>query len=219
MEKYGKTVFSHVDTSFLPAWVNYIINSKYRKSVKLVTWLKKQVDNPSNPLKAIVAEIPTRVNPDEQIIEILKYVNNKLSYYGDTEIWDMAEHWNTVDETIEIWKGDCEDGGILIYVLARLKGIPVNQIYICAGNVQGGGHAWVGYKPKNYPLNFSFIDWCYWYNSNTMGYRNKFSILDKAITEYKYGTNIDTISKYYNVWFIFNEEKSYVKLKPIVMRN
>ena len=218
MEKAGEAIFANIDTSFFWSFVYYIINSKYNKSVKLVDWLKEQVDNPSEKLKDIAKEIPDNEDYDIQIIEILKYIEDKLTYSGDITEWKMLEHWNTVEETITTWKGDCEDGAILIYVLGRLKGIPANRMHICAGNVEDGGHAWIGYKPKNYPLNFSFIDWCYWYDSNIMGYRNKFSIIYKNITEYTHGTKISVLSKYFDIWFMFNEEKSYPQLKPTIMR-
>jgi hypothetical protein len=74
-----------------------------------------------------------------------------------------------------------------------------------------GGHCWLGYKPSEYPLNWVFLDWCYWPSLSSISTRAMFYVKDKTIVEYQ--NNSIVPSNYYNIWFIFNEDISYLSLK------
>ncbi len=202
--------------------VNYMIDWKYRKSVSLTPWIEKQVKNPSKEILACAEEIKTYDSYDLQVVEVLKYVQRKLTYKGDKIKWNIPEKWSTAHETItergyydtptgkvfyNPWEGDCEDGSILIYVLCRLKGVPANRLAIMCGDVTGGGHAWCVYRPQSMPLNWVFLDWCYWFTSLKVSTRNVFYV-QKKIWEYKLiGENYHQLpdSNYKNIWFVFNE--------------
>ena len=120
----------------------------------------------------------------------------------------MTEKWEGARDVFDTRKGDCESGALLMYVLCRLAGIPASKLWIMCGDVKGGGHAWLSYIPDEYPLNFAFMDWCYWYKQYSIPLRNKFTIQNKAIHEYKRdGEKVS--SDYYKLWFVFNEDKSY----------
>lgn len=204
-------VFEYAQNSFSSFIINWCIDSKYRTSVKLSSWLKKQVDNPDQYVKDFAAMIKNDEDYDKQIIEILSTVHNLLVYETDQAHWDINDKWQLAGLTANFKKGDCEDGAILIYVLARLKGITANRLLIFTGSVNGGSHCWLGYKPNNYPLNYSFIDWCYLADLTAIEKRNKFSIYNQRIMEYKSGSEFIQ-SNYYNIWFGFNEVTSYKEL-------
>lgn len=197
------TIFNHVKSSYINYLISWIIDSKLRKAVNLKEWLKAQVDNPSEELIKASKEIQDNKDVDELMYNIFMYVNKTLIYKADSEVWKMNEHWNTANESIAIKTVDCEDGAILMYVLARLKGIPANRLLILGGNVKGGGHCWLGYKAYNYPLNFVFLDWCYWRDTRSIADRNKFYINKTNI--YEYSTMLIN-SNYYSLWFAFNED-------------
>jgi len=211
--------------------VNYIINSKYRKSVFLINWLRTQVSEAKEQSNLInIAEsIPTKKEPDEQIIEILKWVNLNVTYVGDSIKWNMLEKWQTAQETATptsklTLTGDCEDMHILIYVLARLKGIPENRMLLWCGNVQSsptaylGGHCSLLYKPQEYPLNFVFIDACYYPNLQQIFNRTLIFLDGTSLMEFRKVKDawITVTSKYKYTWFVFNERFSTTKytLKP-----
>lgn len=231
-------VYEIAEKSFVKKTITYILNSNYRKAVNLVDWLKVQIDNPGEDVLKIANEIKSYGDPDFQIIEILRWVKTNLHYYSDQVTWKMPERWQTAQETASIKyllengelrivtkfdeeydkgfiAGDCEDGAILMYVLARIKGIKANRLALMAGNVYSpntptriGGHCWLSYKPIGMPLNWAFIDWCYWPQTVKIPYRNVFYVQNK-IWEYEpanaYYSQLQ-ISNYKNLWFVFNEK-------------
>lgn len=207
-------IYNYVKTNYITNIVSYIINSNYRKSVNLQSWIKSQVDNPTIKVQDFAKEIEDSTDYDIQIMNILRYVRKEIEYTSDLVDWKADEYWQTGQETLTLLKGDCEDGAILIYLLARLKGIPSNRLLLFAGDVNGGGHCWLGYKPSGYPIDYSFIDWCYWYDNSEMITRNKFHIEGTKIFEHSYDNELTPLkeSNYLEVWFMFNEDSSYTKL-------
>jgi len=204
MEKFGDVIFNYLQQSYIDKIVCYITNSKYRKAINLKSWIKEQVVNPSPLVKEIVKKIGINNDSDIQIMNILKWTKKNIKYKTDSSVWKMVEYWQTADETLQKGTGDCEDGAILLYVISRLTGIHTNRLLLFAGDVNGGGHCWLGYKPNYYPLNFCFMDWCYWYSAKNISTRTKFFIKGKEISG-----DIN----YIKIWFAFNEEKSFTGLK------
>jgi len=195
MEKFGKQIHqSRIDMGFLKRAIYWMIDSKFRKSVFLSKWLTIQVDNAPQDLKALAFTL-TRDSHDKTIIEILKWVRQKITYVGDIEAWGMNEKWQTPMETFKLKTGDCEDGAILVYTLGTLAGIPKEQLFIGAGLVIGGGHAYIIYGADHDGVD-RVIDWCYWFDSNAISNR-MFYEDDK---------------RYIEEWFRFNTDGSY-KLK------
>lgn len=208
-------IYGHVQRNFVHKLIAYVINSKYRKAIALSNWTRNQVEVIPDEVKQVADQIKTYKDFDKQIIEILKFVRKKLQYTTDTNQWSIKERWQTALETVKSWKGDCEDGCILMYVLARIKGIPENRLLNWCGDVIGGGHAALLYKPNLYPLNYCVIDWCYWYDNKSIPNRNKFTLVDKLVKEYK-ETPIsvkEIMSNYKSTWFVFNENFSSDSLK------
>lgn len=209
-----------VDKKLTSKIVTWILNYNYRRAVELSPWIKAQVKFPSYKVLEALKKIQTLKNHDDQVVEVLKWVENNVEYIPDQKSkWEMPDYWQTADETLTpndkgFLKGDCEDGAILAYVLCRLKGIPANKLMILAGDVKGGGHCWLAYKPTDYPFNFAFLDWCYWYNRNNIGNRPLFTIVKKTINEYNSTNNYSPValSNYRNIWVWFNEDKSNTEL-------
>ncbi len=172
------------------------ISDKYRKSVSLVPWLR---DN----LAITPTEVITRSkDPDIIMTDILRWVQANITYRSDSLVWKLSERWQTPKETMELRTGDCEDGAILMYALAIHYGVPANRLLLFAGSVQGGGHCWLGYRSTEYPLNWCFMDWCYWFDRNTPNYRTKYFIKDTTIYN-------DPQNQYYTIWFAFSHLTSF----------
>jgi transglutaminase-like putative cysteine protease len=86
-------------------------------------------------------------------------------------------------------KGDCDDGAILMANLMIASGIPYWKIRLTAGDVEGGGHAYVTYYCEilNYWVS---MDWCYYPNSSLVVNRPDYK--DEKI--------------YQDVWFSWNQK-------------
>jgi hypothetical protein len=101
-----------------------------------------------------------------------------------------------------------------MYLLARIKGVPANRLLIMAGGVLAGdgasqgGHAWLGYRPTYYPLNWVFLDWCYYPDISDIENKEIYTIDGKTITDSMGETII-----YQRIWFAFNEDVSFRELR------
>lgn len=214
MKKGGEPLYDYVANSYFQNIILYIINSKQRKSVNLRDWLFDEMQIHTSEMTEVLNKISDKDNYDAQVIECLSWVKKNILYVGDSTSWEMTEYWQTPQETILRRTGDCEDGAILLYNLCRLKGVPANRFLILTGDVLGGGHCWLGYKPQNYPLNFAFLDWCYWPNLGSVSGRNKFYInKNSEILEYNGITEEGVTSNYYKIWFGFNESTNIINFK------
>lgn len=200
-KKYPE-IFEFMESKSLWYPVYYIIDSNLRKSVNVQSWSKEFIDKPSKLTLSTAATFNTKQHTDYLMTDILRWVEANIKYTGDMKSWKMSEYWQTPDETLTKKTGDCEDGAILIYALARACGVPANRMLLFAGSVDGGGHCWLGYRSDEYPLNWCFMDWCYWYDRTTPESRNKYYIKDTTIYN-------DPNNQYYTIWFGFNDKGSY----------
>jgi len=184
--------------SLYPTWyqtfLNYCIDSKFRKYKRLDKFLKDQLDNPV--VMEIVNEeaknIKTYKDSDKQIIAILKYVKSNYAYKHDIANYGITELWANADKIIGKKADDCDGLNSLCYMLARAKGIDQNLLWNAIGDVNGGGHYWLVYmsigelKPCIYT-----IDATYWVDFTDIKYRQTFRL---------------TKSKYQTIWYLFNED-------------
>lgn len=212
-------LFKRVQGSFVNRALYWLVDWRYRKSVKLSSWLEEQVVDAEKEIIDVAKSIKIGTTHDETVVNVLKWVNKNIKYIADDVKWETPDKWATAYETLTLetttskgtfysaMSGDCEDGAVLSYVLCRLKGVPASRLIVFCGDVLGGGHCWLGYRPDNYPLNYTFLDWCYWYSSKNVGFRNFFYLNKNIVYEYK-PDGSDVSSKYYGVWFGFNEEVS-----------
>lgn len=205
-KKYPE-IFEFVEAKSLWYPIYYILDSGLRKSVNLQNWFQNIVSNPCDELIKIANTIKDNDNPDYTVTDILHWVNKNITYVQDNVKWKLAERWQTPEETLSLRTGDCEDGAILIAALVHYKKVPSNRWLINCGDVVGGGHAYFSYKPSEYPLNWCFMDWCYYYDGAVPEDRTKYYIKDATI----YGD-----AQYQKLWFAFNDKKSYKGLLNIV---
>lgn len=219
----SEELFEYFQDSRISQLVYYIVDSKYRRAVNLTQWIANQVENPDPDVEAYALSLKTDKDYDRQMHIILKDIKANMKYIGDYATWQMAEYWQQASETLKVWLGDCEDGAILIYVLARLCGVPESRLNLFAGNVHDpftnkeAGHCWLAYKPIEFPTSYVFLDWCYYYSHLSVPSRNKFSIRGKDIYEYKKvseGFYLPVESNYHTIWFGFNEDIAFKNNKP-----
>jgi hypothetical protein len=210
------SLFDYVeDLNVVQQIVYYVIDSKARKSLYLPSWIKEQVEFPSEKLLDIASKIKEGKTHDETVVNVLTYVVSNVKWTSDKTQWDADEKWATANEIVAQtktpFKDDCDGGATLIYVLCRLKGIPANRLLFMTGQVQASptapqeGHAWLAFRPNAFPLNWVFLDWCYNPNLNSTTSRPLFYINKKEILGHD--------ECYKSLWFAFNENKSYLSLR------
>jgi predicted transglutaminase-like cysteine proteinase len=210
-------LFPYIESRPFSNLIQWVINSKYRTAVNLKSWLAEQVLHPSDELVNFCTDIPASDDYDATMMLILKKIFKILQYEGDQEHWQMSEYWQTAQETIKTQAGDCEDGAILMYCMARFCGVPADRLLILCGDVKGGGHSWLAYRPLEYPLNMVFLDWCYYPSMKTITARSKFYINNQSIHEYTI-TDVQTElyhaidSNYLCIWFAYNEHAAHYSL-------
>jgi len=184
--KLIKAQFSLTDIklNFFKTIYFYMINSKFRIYKRLDYFLKDQLVNPPKELIDIAQGLIGK-DHDETIINILKYVDNLLIYEHD-----VGEEWSTAVEILERKIDDCDGHNSLIFVLARLAGIPYWLIYSVIGDAGNGGHYYLLYWSTRYNKLVS-IDATFYPSMVKVRDRPKFK---------------QTKEKYGNMWFVFNDK-------------
>lgn len=204
MEKFGETVLNRKNEIFVerlkPTGFNlfdYLIDWKTRKRVHLVNWLKNQIDGLD--VHYIVEQNGWYdLDNDDKALAILRWVYSNYTYVGDQQLWDVGEKWATFEESYKEKnkEGDCEDGAIAIFVLARKAGIPENRIKLVTSQVVGGGHAFILYTADD-GIDY-VLDWCYFYDKQDFETRPMFWDLPN----YYFGDKI---------WFAVNDKTGFIK--------
>lgn len=198
-------VWDYASSRYTRDWITYIIDSKYRISRDLTIWLEEQT------IPEVNIYYTNCQTTDDIMLTILRWTHKNIKYVPDLTSWKMTEKWQTAQETFSKLTADCEDGAILMYKLARGQGVPANRLLLMCGDVDGGGHCWLAYKPDGYPLNFVFLDWCYWPDLSDIKDRKFYEVSSKKIYR-SYYTSENLDNQYFNIWFCFNEVKSHSEL-------
>lgn len=201
-----------VQNSYFRKTVRYVIDSKYRTAVSLQPWIQS-LTMPGS------VELGVPGAADTAAVNALKGVIRDIVYVGDAQKWKMSEKWQEPEITAALKSGDCEDGAIYLYTLLRSLGVPANKLMLFCGDVTDPkkpkstvGHCWLGYRPEEYPLNWVFLDWCYWPSGLHVEQRAFFFIKGDQIIELDPSTRGSVPSTYKKMWFCFNEETSFLKL-------
>lgn len=183
--------------TFFKTIINYIIDWRYKGvSKNLQEWLLANSDAP-NGVKNELKDLKNLKKNDSLMRQLLAFVNRNITYVPDATTWKVEEKWQTPEETWSSMNGDCEDGAILLYSIAKWIGFDESRLRIVCGEVVGGGHAYLLYTAddgNDYPM-----DWCYWYEKS------------KSMKE-----SYDERSDYYygaREWFRFNALDSWRKLE------
>lgn len=173
--------------------IMYVLDSNYRKSRDVLEWYLEYIK-----LGDFVAP-KFEGSQASKCAQALSWVRYKMVYTSDVAAWNMLERWQLPNESLLTNTGDCEDGALLLLEVLRQNGIPSNQVYVVAGPVVGGGHAYVVWRSDENLLEYT-LDWCYWTNDSLL---------------MPYYDN----SKYFNgtkEWFRFNWDGSFTAKIPLV---
>lgn len=128
---------------------------------------------------------------DEMALAALQLVRKNIKYTSDIKVEGVDEYWQEWCETWELKTGDCEDGSILLANIMMALGIPYWRIRLNAGDVNGGGHAYVTYCRQT-DDEFVVLDWCYWPN-------------DKPVSERALHKDEENYSGHsYGIWWSWN---------------
>jgi len=125
-----------------------------------------------------------------------------LTYAGDTAQFNHPEFWLFPSETIDLKRGDCEDGGFLLAACLLDLGVPAWRVRPCAGSVKPaptaseGGHLWVNYL-RSTDWQWVALDWCF-YEDSEIKIRDKKPV--KKRPEYLHGEKI---------WFSCTADHAY----------
>lgn len=193
MDKFGSVVQSTYDSLAKKSNVKYRLDWTNNDMVELTVWINEQVTNPTDNIMKLSEQFKKFKSDDVKILKILNWVHTYIKYVPDLKHWNVKEKWQRADQTLTMKIGDCEDGAILILVLARLSGIDHSKIKCVGGNVEGGGHCYVKYRADEDAI-YRLIDWCYWYDPTPMATR-KYAKEDK---------------RYLTEWFGFNDKHGYI---------
>jgi len=130
---------------------------------------------------------------DEKALNCFRKVRRDVTYVADL---NPGEFWQFAFETLERKKGDCEDGAIYMYVMMLNSGIPYWRIRLNAGDVQGGGHAYLTYLREE-DNQWYILDWCYWPKESD-----------------NFGKTWKEAKKYFGIWGSWNSKYMYGQ-KPV----
>ena len=193
MDKFIGTTFNNItERGFLRTLYWYVIDSKERTRVRLDAFLKEQLIDEryiKDTLKLVANELKKK-DPDQTIINILKYVYNRVEYGTDISNFKKIEYWADAYETWKRRRDDCDGINALIYILARLAGISNLILWSAIGDVKGGGHYWLLYFSTNTDKWYA-IDGTYKVNLSSISKRTPFKFSQE---------------KYIKTWFIFNDD-------------
>jgi len=82
---------------------------------------------------------PSQVGFDD----IRDWVVTNIDYKSDEEQWG-EDYWQTPEETLSYYTGDCEDFSVLLCSLLRAYGIDTERIYVALGvDDEEDGHAFI----------------------------------------------------------------------------
>jgi len=139
--------------------------------------------NPKDNSVPFLTEDSSDNTNDQRAYKCLQWVHKNIKYTDEMTQFKEKEEWLFPFETMSLRKGDCEDGAILLANMMLKAGIPYWRIRLNAGDVKGGGHAYVTYLREK-DNKWIILDWCYWYSSNGRLWKNA--------------------KKYFGIWFSWN---------------
>jgi hypothetical protein len=104
---------------------------------------------------------------DDKAFAALRHVIRSVRYQTDRSLYDAVEHWPFAYETVSLRAGDCDGGAILLANILLKSGVPYWRVRLNAGDVKGGGHAWVTYLRES-DNQWVILDWCFVDNKRTL---------------------------------------------------
>jgi transglutaminase-like putative cysteine protease len=192
-EKFlGATLKEVNSKGFFIDTIKWLIDTKFRTYKNLDSFLKEQLINPPMELTDL-AKTFKDLDPDDRIVAILKYVHDRTKYVSDKDNFGKDDFWADAITTFRLGRDDCDGMNNLVYILARLSGIPSEALLCCVGNTALGGHFWVLFF--DYPEGrWVSIDSTAWYSSFGVSERPTFSLNSGGYRE---------------IWYLFNDDYAF----------
>ncbi len=76
----------------------------------------------------------------EKIIQINQFLNTRIHFQDDTQLWKKSDYWATPLETLGLGAGDCEDYTIAKYFTLLEAGVAVDRLRLIYVKAQIGGN-------------------------------------------------------------------------------
>ena len=211
-EKFGRIVTAYQETY----WNNYwkktnVIYPARPEWYQNISEILNMSDLPEQSIMRryflVHHKIAFNYSDDAKMAFAFKWCTDNLRYIGDYEKLKKYEFWQHAYETFIERTGDCEDGAILMYHIARMLGVPSWKIRLVAQDVifKGRivGHCFLSYLARGYMkwgYDWYALDWCYFPSRSISNFKNK--------------TVRETVM--YNpssrpVWWAFNEDGEYAQ--------
>jgi len=76
---------------------------------------------------------------DEKIRKVNAFVNRRIQFLDDIEVWQQKDYWATPLESLGRGAGDCEDYAIAKYISLRILGIPNDKLRLSYVKARIGG--------------------------------------------------------------------------------
>jgi len=195
MVKYIKSIFNLRPVTPIRSYIAWVIDSEYRTTERLDLFLKQQLINPAEELNQLADEFSKIKDYDKRIISILEFVVYNFNYETDINNHNKVEFWEVAKTVLDMKSADCEGLNGLIFIIARLSGIPSWLIWSCIGSVNvNQGHYWLLYYSTTQNKLVS-IDATYYPDLKIMKKRKEFQT-DLNYTTIWYMFNDTTIFKY-----------------------
>lgn len=139
---------------------------------------------------------------DEIAYNAMLWVHKNIDYTGDPQISKHTEEWLFPNETLQLGKGDCEDGTNLMVSLMRAAGVPADRVRNVCGRVPEGGHSWPAYRRQS---DDEWVSLDFSYKPSNIPIEER--VLLKDVDDYE------------EIWFAFNDEQVWAYSKMAVDRN
>lgn len=193
-----------IDYSFIPSnWIEIqgdVTTTKYQEANITIPIDIRDLLNSTciskNVAQQILKQIDLTKTPDEQFVDICLKVNNYLAplikYKTNQAQFSMADVWFDGDSTYITKTGDCDLTArfyirVINDILRQLKLYEYQKyIFLNVGFIPQGGHAWVTY-----------------YNP----IKKRWDLIEA--TEEFIRTELQELPKYYDIYFVHNQNKIY----------
>lgn len=70
----------------------------------------------------------TQSSEQDKLARINSFINQRIVFGSDDDIWNVSDYWSTPLETIGRGQGDCEDFAIIKYFSSKEAGIPLAKL-------------------------------------------------------------------------------------------
>jgi predicted transglutaminase-like cysteine proteinase len=75
----------------------------------------------------------------QKLMDVNEYVNHKLRFEDEQNIWGVADYWATPIEALVKGAGDCEDYAIAKYFSLKFAGVPISKLRLTYVKARTGG--------------------------------------------------------------------------------